>query len=192
MAYKPLPSGPVRDKTGLCECGCGGKTKVATRSLSRLGHIKGEPIRFILGHSGGGIRLENPYTVDPVTGCWLWNHNLTTAGYGRYSVGEGRRIYAHRWMYEKVKGPIPENLPLDHKITCPKRCVNPDHLEAVTSQVNVQRGHRAILTPEAVRHIRSCNTPAKELADLYGIGVRQIYYVRGNHTWTNIKIKEVA
>lgn len=33
-----------------CECGCGFPAPIATKTRSRLGHIKGEAIRFINGH----------------------------------------------------------------------------------------------------------------------------------------------
>ncbi len=36
--------------SGLCQCGCGNPTSIAKQSLTRLGHIKGEPVRFIRGH----------------------------------------------------------------------------------------------------------------------------------------------
>jgi hypothetical protein len=35
---------------GLCECGCGQPTKVAVRTIKRLGKVEGQPQRFILGH----------------------------------------------------------------------------------------------------------------------------------------------
>jgi hypothetical protein len=35
---------------GLCECGCGQVTKLATRSDRRTGQVKGQPVRFITGH----------------------------------------------------------------------------------------------------------------------------------------------
>lgn len=34
----------------LCECGCGEPAPIATRSRSAIGHVKGQPIRFIAGH----------------------------------------------------------------------------------------------------------------------------------------------
>lgn len=41
---------------GYCHCGCGGKTTLAPRNRSWLGHIKGEPIPFISGHNGQKYR----------------------------------------------------------------------------------------------------------------------------------------
>ena len=34
----------------LCECGCGNPAPIAKAPNKRLGHIKGKPVRFILGH----------------------------------------------------------------------------------------------------------------------------------------------
>lgn len=35
----------------LCECGCGNPAPIATRSVRRKGQIKGQPLKFIYGHS---------------------------------------------------------------------------------------------------------------------------------------------
>lgn len=35
---------------GYCLCGCGGRTKLATRTHGSRGHLKGAPQRYILGH----------------------------------------------------------------------------------------------------------------------------------------------
>lgn len=37
---------------GYCKCGCGRKTTVPTETSRKDGRIKGEPMRFIRGHSG--------------------------------------------------------------------------------------------------------------------------------------------
>jgi hypothetical protein len=42
------------NESGLCLCGCGGKTTVAKKTNERLGHVKGESIRFIHGHHRRG------------------------------------------------------------------------------------------------------------------------------------------
>ena len=40
---------------GLCRCGCGQKTKIATKTITRLGHKKGQPQYYLKGHA-----VENP------------------------------------------------------------------------------------------------------------------------------------
>jgi uncharacterized protein YjcR len=36
---------------GLCKCGCGQRTSIAKMTNSAKGHVKGQPTRFIKGHS---------------------------------------------------------------------------------------------------------------------------------------------
>lgn len=35
---------------GICACGCGQPTKVATRSNTKKGHVKGQPLEYVYGH----------------------------------------------------------------------------------------------------------------------------------------------
>lgn len=35
---------------GYCQCGCGGKTRLARATDPRYGHVKGQPVRFLKGH----------------------------------------------------------------------------------------------------------------------------------------------
>lgn len=83
--------------------------------------------------------------------CWPWLGYLDEDGYGRFGNSKWR-VYVHRFAYEHLIGPIPEDLTLDHVChtrdhTClggkkclHRRCVNPSHLEPVTSAENVLRG----------------------------------------------------
>jgi hypothetical protein len=50
---------------------------------------------------------------------------------------------AHRISYKEFIGPIPEGLVIDHKCRT-RHCVNPDHLEPVTSLENTRRGNSGI------------------------------------------------
>jgi hypothetical protein len=42
---------------GYCACGCGQRTRIAKQSRCQLGHVKGEPVRFVIGHSTRGRKL---------------------------------------------------------------------------------------------------------------------------------------
>jgi hypothetical protein len=71
-------------------------------------------------------------------GCWIWQRALDRSGYGGFRAGD--RIYrAHRYGYELMVGPIPEGLQIDHLCRV-RACVNPAHLEPVTSRENSLRG----------------------------------------------------
>src|SRR5574341_1289447 len=77
------------------------------------------------------------------SGCWLFGGALTR-GYGVVRIGSvadntRRMKYAHVIVYEALVGPIPEGLELDHLCRV-KRCVNPEHLQAVTHRDNLMRG----------------------------------------------------
>jgi hypothetical protein len=115
-------------------------------------------------------------------GCWEWTgailkapvHKPHIGGYGRVRTCVGGRrghVYAHRYVYEALVGPIPADRPqLDHLCcdpawcaggpTCPhRRCVNPAHLEPVTLAENRRR---------ASRHAKQC----KRSHDMSGANLR--------------------
>ena len=48
---------------GYCQCGCGQKTAIAKRANGKLGHIKGQPVRFSLGHYHGHPRSPRKIIV---------------------------------------------------------------------------------------------------------------------------------
>jgi Pyruvate/2-oxoacid:ferredoxin oxidoreductase delta subunit len=79
----------------------------------------------------------------PNTGCWFWLGNHSPAGYAMFTAKKGRISGAHRYSYEIHKGPIPVGLEVDH-ICNMKGCVNPDHLQALTSRQNQMRTNSPI------------------------------------------------
>jgi hypothetical protein len=85
-----------------------------------------------------GLRFMEHVAIDSETGCWLWTASLTGPGYGQFKV-HGRLVLAHRFAYELVHGPIPADRELDHLCRV-RRCVNPTHLEPVTTRENLLRG----------------------------------------------------
>lgn len=68
--------------------------------------------------------------------CWLYAGYVNPHGYARTG-----NTFAHRAMYEAVIGPIPEGLVIDHLCRV-RHCINPAHLESVTSRENTQRGYK--------------------------------------------------
>lgn len=76
-------------------------------------------------------------------GCWLWTGEKSVKGYGRFEFWiapkKYRKVYSHRFAWEQSHGPVPAGLQLDHLCRV-RNCVNPDHLEIVTSRENTLRG----------------------------------------------------
>src|SRR6266850_2543608 len=73
--------------------------------------------------------------------CWLWTGSKAGYAphqYGQFGVQRIKKL-AHRLSYTELFGEIPINKQLDHLCRTPS-CVNPSHLELVTSRMNTLRG----------------------------------------------------
>lgn len=77
--------------------------------------------------------------INVTEDCWEWT-SARINGYGRFGTTGKETVLAHRWSFEHLGGQtLIEGLTLDH--LCRNRgCVNPDHLEQVTSRENTMRG----------------------------------------------------
>jgi len=75
--------------------------------------------------------------VDASGPCWEWTGATFREGYGMFQV-DGAPVLTHRYVWELLVGPIPEGLEIDHLCRV-RHCVNPDHLEPVTSAENSRR-----------------------------------------------------
>jgi hypothetical protein len=150
------PIVPCGDGSGLCTCGCGQPTKIASKTSRRNGWVKGQPLVYLPGHqawAGEGPRwIEGPVPKErPDLGpCWIWQRSFNNQGYAvggftKYGYPPGTRL-AGRALYELHVGPIPDGLELDHLCFTPA-CVRWEpapgapsgHLEPVTSLVNQHR-----------------------------------------------------
>lgn len=181
MHRRTTGAGP--NPSGLCMCGCGEATPIARQSDSRCGHIKGQPIRYIRGHNTNPIVSE--YIVDESTGCWVWQRYRNSDGYGRARDPISNHFRpAHRIYYERLVGPMPEGMQLDH--LCRNRaCVNPAHLEPVTPAENVRRGNVTKLTRQQVAEIRQLlgTKLQSEIAQLFGVTPYTIAHIAKGRTW---------
>jgi len=174
---------------GLCECGCGQETKVSPHNDASHGYVKGQHRRFACGHSSRCWSGDR-YKIDLQTGCWLWIGAKNPAGYGLINVAHKCQL-AHRWMFEKHVGLIPEHKMLDHLCRNPA-CVNPEHLEVVSNAENTRRGNRPTLTIEQADAVRLMSSEHPEmshrqLAEVFSTGHRTIGRILKGQIWDRSK-----
>jgi Zn-finger protein len=76
------------------------------------------------------------------TDCWVWLGSKNRKGYGWiFDPVKKKPRQVHRVAHEVFLGPIPEGYEVDH--ACRVRpCFNPEHIEAVTQEVNRARARR--------------------------------------------------
>jgi len=102
----------LRRDAGLCQCGCGLPAPIAIETKRPLGHIKGQPLRFIWGHSHTkhGMSYTPEYTAfrDAQRRCKPGGHK-DYAGRGiKFLFTSFEQFYA-------ALGPRPEGKSLDRE-----------------------------------------------------------------------------
>jgi hypothetical protein len=196
---------------GYCHCGCGFRTHLAKRNDVRLGHIRGQPTRYLRGHNSQGHFLpvsERFWQKVAKRGpdeCWEWQGKCTKWGYGSLYVNGRPGVRAHRVVYELTHGPIPEGKIVCHSCNNPP-CCNPKHLYAGTDidnhkdAVNAGTSYRfpplygssnpsAKLTEDGVRHIRELHvarTTCQQLAKAYHVSSDTIWRIVSRRSWKHV------
>jgi hypothetical protein len=161
---------------GLCQCGCGVPTRIATKTDARDGIIRGAPMRFLKGHNHRGVRqpvgrwrpvVERFWSkVAKTATCWLWTGALEDSGYGYIGISPHYFQPAHRVAWALTYGPIPDGLSVLHScdVNYPvgditsRRCVNPAHLYLGTHADNMR--HMAETGRRRAPHSRSTRSSA--------------------------------
>ncbi len=146
---RPIPTRKTPTNPG-CSIECCGRSVYARgwcmKHYQRWNH-HGDPLALRPNQKPLIALLLARMEVNP-DGCWIVTGRRDNAGYS--VVGKPSRR-GHRVSYEHFVGPIPEGLHIDHLChsysdcpggdRCPHRpCINPDHLEPVTTQENIRRG----------------------------------------------------
>lgn len=188
--YEAIPKALAETPVGFCQCGCGSRTKIATRTYTQRGIRAGHPYRFIAGHQR---RLTTPPYIEQDCGydtpCWVWQRHIGQGGYGRTASGIGgvNRL-AHRVYYERHNGVIPNELQLDH--LCRNRaCVNPAHLEPVTNVENCRRGLATKLREvdvSSIKHELAAGVSQTEIATSFGVGKGTINHIARGRLWRDV------
>lgn len=145
-------------------------------------------MKYIKGHSRISKFTEPQWIEEDrgyVTRCHIWQRWINPiTGYGK--GWNGGQMSAHVAIWERLHGPVPDGLVLDHLCRV-HECVNPDHLEPVTISENVRRGRLAKLTADNVRAIRAqAHRPRKELAAEYGVSRHCITDIMLRRRWRDI------
>lgn len=186
---------------GFCLCGCGQKTAIAERTDKRKGWVKGEPKRFIAGHSRVEARtieeaFRNYVSASDPDACWEWNGYIDPTGYGRMFYNRVR-FSTHRLSYQIAFGEIPDGLQVCHK--CDNRkCVNPNHLFLGTVADNMQDAsnkrrlkhgenhHLSKITKAIADEIRSLypSLDQRQLAKKFSVSKTTVANILHNRIWT--------
>jgi hypothetical protein len=123
--------------------------------------------------------------------CWLWQGAVAT-GYGVFNAGSGKAVYAHRFAYEELVGPIPNGLTLDHLCRTP-RCVNPEHLEPVTQAENSRRAAKVTQADvDAMRQRWSAGESQASIAASFGVNSGTVSRIVRGVTHAAVTAEDVA
>ena len=144
------------------------------------------------------VRFWSKVTLSE--GCWEWEHPRLS-GYGDFRIGD-RKVRAHRFMWELVRGPIPAGKCILHRCDNPA-CVRPDHLFLGTMQDNAidretkKRGRDSRGTANgrdrlaeadvlAIRAACAAGTKRYQVALHYGVCLSTIHKIVARETWRHI------
>lgn len=188
---------------GYCHCGCGQTTTIAKMTNTQYGRVRGEPNRYVVGHTRRVPNAEPLFWAQVDAGadsaCWEWTGWRFPNGYGRFRR-DGHN-YAHRAAWTYAYGPIPDGMLVCHHCDNPA-CCSPTHLflgtDATNSADKVAKGRQpkgervggAKLTDNEVRWIRGVHETGamgqKEIASRLGVTQQLVSQVVRGKIWGHV------
>ena len=85
------------------------------------------------------VRFLGKVAIDD-NGCWVWSGYVDGQGYGQFKA-QGKAYWAHRLAFHTFCRRLRNSHSIDHKCHNP-RCVNPDHLRAISLSDNIASSNR--------------------------------------------------
>ncbi len=141
-----------------------------------------------IGHKPGARYKPLVQMGKTANECWAWLGSVNKqTGYGK-KQWHGKTVLAHRWIWEMFFGQIPDDLVINHKCSN-RQCVNPHHLEVVTTTENCRHGNGTKLTAKIVRAIREIEPQwgdRNAIARKYGISPITVSDIRNRRSWVEI------
>ena len=86
-------------------------------------------------------RLVRTKVIVCECGCWYWTGACNHHGYPRFELRKQSWL-VHRYAYDRLVGPIPDDMTLDHLQCTSHRCIHPGHMQVVTRSENSERANR--------------------------------------------------
>ena len=97
--------------------------------------LAGRKLRaYYMDPEGAFLARTEPIVGEPAH--IIWTGATNSKGYGSLTVN-GRKMLAHRYAWQRVNGPIPDGMVVDHTCHTPA-CVLPDHLRLASPAQNAQ------------------------------------------------------
>lgn len=137
----------------LCECGCGQAVPLAKQTKRSVGHVKGEPMRFVAGHQTRGRRGED-------AAGWKGGRHVDQHGYvkafapGHPRADSGGHVFEHILVAEAALG---------HPLTPPAEVHHVDENKANNAPSNLvicPDGAYHALLHQRMRALEACGNPS--------------------------------